>query len=43
MNNCKMLIKGIEIYNHVAHWNILMVNKGDLQKKRKEEEFATSD
>ncbi len=36
MNNCKMLIKvykATTMCMYVAHWNIFMLNKRDLQKK----------
>ncbi len=38
MNNCKMLIKvqtATTMCMYVAHWNIFMVNKRDLQQNKK--------
>ncbi len=37
MNNCKMLIKeekATTMCMYVAHWNIFMVNKRDLQQQQ---------
>ncbi len=41
MNNCKMLIKvqkATTMCMYVAHWNIFMVNKRDLQQQQQQQQ-----